>query len=166
MNVDANVSILAMRDTGPTPEAQVTRDIVKRGLIAAPVLFAASWLIWGSNGAWSSAYGLGVVLCNFMAAAGIVVLTVRISYALMMAATLFGYLLRMGVVAVAVMVVRDAAWMNLTALGFTLIVAHLGLLFWEIRYVSLSLAYPGLRPTITPPTARSTESLPTESANA
>ena len=31
-------------------------------------------------------------------------------------------------------------------LGLTIIVAHLGLLFWEMRYVSLSLAYPGLKP--------------------
>jgi len=29
----------------------------------------------------------------------------------------------------------------------TLIVTHLGLLFWELRYVSGSLAYPGLKPT-------------------
>ena len=31
-------------------------------------------------------------------------------------------------------------------LGFTLVGAHLGLLFWETRYVSLQLAAPGLRP--------------------
>jgi len=31
-------------------------------------------------------------------------------------------------------------------LGLTIIFAHLGLLFWELRYVSLSLAFPGLKP--------------------
>jgi len=36
--------------------------------------------------------------------------------------------------------------MHLPSLGITLIVAHLGLLFWEMRYVSLSLAHPGLKP--------------------
>ena len=30
--------------------------------------------------------------------------------------------------------------------GVTLVVAHLGLLFWETRYVSASLAFPGLKP--------------------
>lgn len=166
MNDANNVSILAMRDTAPTPEAQITRDLVKRGLYVAPALFAVSWIVWGSDGAWSSAYALGVVLCNFMAAAGIVVLTVRISYALMMAATLFGYLLRLAAVAAAVMLVREAAWMNLVALGFTLVIAHLGLLFWEIRYVSVSLAYPGLRPTSKSSTTVSTDRNPKEDVNA
>ena len=32
-------------------------------------------------------------------------------------------------------------------LGLTLIVTHLGLLIWETRHVSASLAYPGLKPT-------------------
>ena len=146
MKNNVNPSVLAMRDTGPSPEAEITRDIVKRGLIVAPVLIGASWLIWGSAGAWSSAYGLGLVLCNFMIAAGLVATTARISYALMMAATLFGYILRLGIIALAVMLVRNETWVNLMALGLTLIVTHLGLLFWEMRYVSASLAFPGLRP--------------------
>jgi hypothetical protein len=151
MKNNVNPSVLAMRDTGPSPEAEITRDIVKRGLIAAPVLIGASWLIWGSAGAWSSAYGLGLVLCNFMIAAGLVATTARISYALMMAATLFGYILRLGIVALAVMLVRNETWVDLMALGLTLIVTHLGLLFWEMRYVSASLAFPGLRPTASAP---------------
>jgi hypothetical protein len=149
MKNNTNPSVLAMRDTGPSPEAEITRDIVKRGLIAAPVLIGASWLIWGSAGAWSSAYGLGLVLCNFMIAAGLVATTARISYALMMAATLFGYILRLGIIALAVMLVRNETWVDLMALGLTLIVTHLGLLFWEMRYVSASLAFPGLRPNLT-----------------
>ena len=35
----------------------------------------------------------------------------------------------------------------MTALGLTIIVTHLGLLFWELRYVSASLAFPGLKPS-------------------
>ena len=148
MNNNVNPSVLAMRDTGPSPEAQITRDIVKRGLIAAPALLVVSWLAWGADGAWSSAYGLALVLCNFMIAAGLVATTARISYALMMAATLFGYILRLGIVALAVMLVRNHPWVDLLALGLTLVVSHLGLLFWEMRYVSATLAFPGLKPVI------------------
>jgi len=166
MNNNVNPSVLAMRDTGPSPEAEITRDIVKRGLIAAPVLIGASWLIWGDAGAWSSAYGLGLVLCNFMIAAGLVATTARISYALMMAATLFGYILRLGIVALAVMLVRNEPWVDLVALGLTLIVTHLGLLFWEMRYVSATLAFPGLRPDASPSTTVSTDNLSKESASA
>jgi len=166
MNNHVNPSVLAMRDTGPSPEAEITRDIVKRGLIAAPVLIGASWLIWGDAGAWSSAYGLGLVLCNFMIAAGLVATTARISYALMMAATLFGYVLRLGIVALAVMLVRNEHWVDLVALGLTLVVTHLGLLFWEMRYVSATLAFPGLRPVASSSTTVSTDSLSKESASA
>ena len=143
---NVNPSVLAMRDTGPSPEAQITRDIVKRGLIAAPALITVSWLIWGTAGAWSSAYALGLVLCNFMIAAALVATTARISYALMMAATLFGYILRLGIIALAVMLVRNESWVNLLPLGLTLVITHLGLLFWEMRYISATLAFPGLKP--------------------
>ena len=166
MNNHVNPSVLAMRDTGPSPEAEITRDIVKRGLIAAPVLIGASWLIWGDAGAWSSAYGLGLVLCNFMIAAGLVATTARISYALMMAATLFGYIMRLRIVALAVMLVRNESWVDLVALGLTLVVTHLGLLFWEMRYVSATLAFPGLRPVASSSTTVSTDSLSKESASA
>jgi Na+/H+-dicarboxylate symporter len=52
----------------------------------------------------------------------------------------------MGFVAVAVFAVRNLGWVELMPLGLTIILAHLGLLFWELRYVSLSLAYPGFKP--------------------
>jgi hypothetical protein len=28
----------------------------------------------------------------------------------------------------------------------TIVITHVGLLFWEMRYISLSLAFPGLKP--------------------
>jgi hypothetical protein len=144
-----NPSVLAMRDTGPSPEAQITRDIVKHGLIAAPALITVSWLIWGTAGAWSSAYALGLVLCNFILAAGIISAAARVSYALMLGSMLFGYLIRLAIVAFAIYIVRNASWVDLIALGMTVVVTHLGLLFWEMRYISASLTFPGLRPVNT-----------------
>lgn len=111
-------------------------------------------------------YGLGLVLCNFMIAAGLVAFTARISYALMMTATLVGYLLRLGVLAIAVMLVRNESWVDLMALGLTIVVMHLGLLFWEMRYVSASLAYPGLRPTSAADKLSNEQSVMTEKVGA
>jgi hypothetical protein len=65
----------------------------------------------------------------------------------MMGAVLFGYLARLGLIFLAVLLVRDASWISLAALGTTIIVTHLGLLLWELKYVALSLAHPGLKPT-------------------
>ena len=64
-----------------------------------------------------------------------------------MGSVLFGYLMRLGVLFVAVYPVRHMGWVSVPALGTSLIVTHLGLLVWELRYVSMSLAYPGLKPT-------------------
>ncbi len=140
-------SVLAMKDKGPAPEAAIVRDLVKRGLWVAPIFVALGAIGWGVNGAWSVAYGLVLVLANFTLAAMLVSYTAKISYAVMMGSMMFGYLLRLGIIAIAVFVVRQASWVELLPLGLTIIVAHLGLLFWELRYVSLSLAYPGLKPT-------------------
>lgn len=132
---------------GGAPEVTISRDIVRRGLIVAPVLVAICGLIWELNGAYSAAYGIGLVLVNFAFSAGIVALTARISLGLMMGGVLFGYLLRLALILVAVLAVRHAGWISLPALGATIIVTHLGLLVWELKYVALSLAHPGLKPT-------------------
>jgi hypothetical protein len=132
---------------GPSPEVAVTKDMVRRGLIVAPVLIAVCGFIWGMNGAYSSAYGIAIVLVNFALAAIIVAYTARISLGLMMGAVLFGYLVRLGLIFLAVLLVKDLGWISLPALGTTIIVTHLGLLFWEMKYVALSLAHPGLKPS-------------------
>jgi len=131
---------------GPAPEVAVSNDMIKRGLIVAPLLIAVCGLIWGVNGAASSAYGIGIVLVNFALAAGIVAVTAKISLRMMMASILFGYLFRLALIFVAVYVVKDAGWISLPALGATIIFNHLGLLVWEMKYVAMSLAYPGLKP--------------------
>jgi uncharacterized membrane protein len=63
-----------------------------------------------------------------------------------MGVSLFGFILRLGAIVAAVLAVRHMSWVAPVPLGATLIVAHLGLLFWEARYVSASLAFPGLKP--------------------
>jgi hypothetical protein len=134
--------LFTTRLDGPAPEVEVSRDMIKRGL-----LVGICAVIWGSAGAWSSAYGLAIVLVNFALAAAIIAGAARISLGLMMAATMFGYLIRLGLIFLAVWLVRDASWISFPALGSTIIVTHLGLLFWEMKYVALSLSQPGLKTT-------------------
>ncbi|HEY7627782.1 MAG TPA: ATP synthase subunit I [Ilumatobacteraceae bacterium] len=135
---------------GPSPEVSVSNDMVKRGVMVAPVLVGICALIWGADGAASSAYAIAIVLVNFALAAGIVAFTAKISLRVMMAAVMFGYLVRLGLIFLAVYVVKDAGWISLPALGATIIFTHLGLLVWELKYVAMSLAYPGLKPTTSP----------------
>jgi hypothetical protein len=137
---------MATRIEGDSPEIEVSLDILKRSVFVAPVIVAVCAVFAGLDGVFGAMYGLAIVLVNFLLAAGSVAVTAKISLGLMMGAVLFGYLVRLGLIFLAVILVRDASWISLTALGLTIIVSHLGLLVWEMRFVAASLAYPGLKP--------------------
>lgn len=132
--------------TTSAPEQAVAWDIAKRAVPASPVLVGLAALVWGAAGAASAAYAIAIVVVNFVLAAWVLATAARISETLLMAAALFGFLVRLALVSAAVLLVADAGWVEPLALGLTLVVTHLGLLAWELRYVSASLAYPGLKP--------------------
>lgn len=134
------------RDTGPAVEQEIARDMVAKAMWGSPVLVAFCGLAWGLDGVLSSALAVGLVVVNFLLSAALLGWAARISLGLLMGAALGGYLLRLGLISAAVLVVKDQSWVQLWALGLTLIVTHLGLLLWEMRYVSASLAFPGLKP--------------------
>lgn len=136
---------------GPSPAFGVALDLAKRGVWLMPVLAIISMLFWGLEGVASTAYGLLIVVANFLLSAYLLAVTGRISATWMAGAALFGFFLRLGLIAVAVLLVRDASWIELVPLGLTLIISHLVLLFWELRYVSGSLAFPGVKPNTKTP---------------
>jgi hypothetical protein len=128
------------------PEKGIVADMIVRGMKVAPVWLLFSWLIWGIDGVASSAYGLGLIFANFIAAAAFLTWAGRISTAALMFAALGGFIVRLGVLTLAVVAASKISVFAPVPLGITIIVSHLGLLVWETRYVSLSLAYPGLGP--------------------
>jgi hypothetical protein len=132
---------------GPAPEGAIARDMVKKALIVGPVAVVVFGLVWGLDGALSTLYGLAIVIANFALAAALLSWSARISPQLMMMAALFGYLIRLTLIFAAIWLVKDASWVDLLPLGITIIATHLGLLLWEMRFVSASLAFPGLKPT-------------------
>ncbi len=137
------------RLTGPSPAASVARDIVRRGVPLIPLGMLAGALVAGFDGAMSVAYGMAIVLVNFLLSAGLLAWASKISFAMVASTALAGYAARLGLVFVAVWLVKDQSWVTLVPLGITIIVSHLGLLAWELRYVSASLAHPGLKPRTT-----------------
>lgn len=138
--------VMVTRLEGPAPAAEIARDIAKRSLWIALPIVIAGYGFWGAAGAASAAYGLAVVVVNFLLAAWLLAVGGRISFAAMAGAAMFGYLIRLGLIFIAVMAVKGASWVSVPALGATLIVTHMGLLIWELRHISNSLAYPGLKP--------------------
>ena len=141
---------IATRDDGPAVEMDIARDLVRHALPLAPVLIILSGAVWGWAGAVSAAFAVLLVVVNFLLAAVLMAWSARISLGLMMGVVLGGYLVRLALLFLAVYAIKDLWWFEPWPLGLTLIVTHLGLLIWETRYVSASLAFPGLKPPAHP----------------
>lgn len=130
----------------PPVERQVVTDMARRSLPVLPVVIGLAWLGWGTAGAASAAYAVGLILLNFLFSAVLLETAARISPVLLMAAAFGGFVVRLALIATAVLLVKDQSWVELVPLSITLVVTHLGLLVWESRHVSASLAFPALKP--------------------
>jgi len=146
----SSVEPIDARLEGPSPALAVAVDIVKRAVWVVPVALVIAAGFWGADGVWSTLYGLAIVVVNFLLAGWILAVAGRRGAAGLGAAALVGFMLRLGLIMGAVLAVRNAPWVALLPLGLTIIVTHLLLLFWELRHISASLAFPGLKPGPTP----------------
>jgi hypothetical protein len=130
------------------PELDIARDLVRRAIPLGLVVIALSALIWHADGAWTAAFAMAIIIVNLLAAAGLMAWAARISPTALMGAVMGGFVVRMAIVALAIFAVKDASWVELPLLAFTLLFGQLGLLAMETRYVSGSLAFPGLKPGV------------------
>ena len=131
----------------PEVERELAFDMLKRGVWFAPAILLLASLGWGAQGASSAAVAIALVAVNLVLAAIALSWAAKVSLTAIMAVSLGGFAVRMGLVTAVLFAVQDAEWVDMTALGITVLVTHLGLLFWELRFVSASLAFPGLKPT-------------------
>ena len=131
---------------GPPVERIIVRDMLRRGWPALLVLVGLGGF-WGLDGVVSSAFGVGLAVANAVLAAAMVSGAARISLGMLYAAALGGYLVRLGLITVAVLAVINQGWVEVIPLSAALILSHLGLFVWEARFVSTQLAFPGVKPT-------------------
>ncbi|MEL7155114.1 MAG: ATP synthase subunit I [Actinomycetota bacterium] len=141
------MTAIDQRLDGASPAFAVARDMVTKGLVVLPFGLIVGALVAGFGGAASVGYGMALVLINFLLAAYLLAWAAKISFALVASFALGGYAVRLGLIFLAVWLVKDAWWVELVPLGITIIVTHLGLLMWELRFVAASLAHPGLKPS-------------------
>lgn len=145
---------------GDAPEYELVGDLLRKALPVAPVAMVVAGILAGLDGALSAAVGIALVAGNLLLAAASLVWAGRIGLAVLMGVALGGYVVRIGLLFSIVWLLQDLSWVHLPSLGLTLVVTHLGLLFWELRYVSASLAHPGLKPSTAPATFASKERRP------
>jgi hypothetical protein len=132
---------------GGEPELEIARDLARRAVWVLPVAAVVSWLIWRWPGVASTMYAMAIVVANFLLAAYLNSRAARISVGILGAVAMASFPIRLAAVFLAFWLVKDAAWFVVLPFGLTVVIAHLGLLFWEMKYVSASLAFPGLKPS-------------------
>ncbi len=131
---------------GLTPERTLAFDMVRRSVRLVPFVILAGLAVRGLDGGASAAIAVAIVLVNLVLSAMALDWAARVSLNAIMAVALGGFLVRMGLVTLVVWAVKDHSYVDLPTLAVAVLVTHLALLAWEVRYVSASLAYPDLKP--------------------
>ncbi len=130
----------------PAVEREVALDIARHGVVIAPVIIAVATAIRGWNGLTSAAIAVAIVIINFLVAAAIMTRAARGGPAAIGGAALGGYVVRLAVIVVALITLRHRSFIDMPTLGIVIVGTHMGLLFYEMKFLSLTLAAPGLRP--------------------
>jgi uncharacterized membrane protein len=130
----------------PAVEREIAVHIAKHGAVAAPLIIAAATALRGWNGLTSSAIGVAIVIVNFLVAAAIMTRAARSGPAAIGGAAAGGYIARLAIIVIALVALRHRSWIDLPTLGVVIVGTHIGLLFYEMKFLSITLAAPGLRP--------------------
>lgn len=112
-------------------EATIAKHTVRRAVFVGPVLVGLFWALRGTDGLIASLIGLAIVVGNFLLAGAMLSAAARISLSLYHAAALVGFFLRLGLVALTVLIINRLVELDRLALGVTVVAAYLALLSWE-----------------------------------
>ena len=128
----------------PQVEREIAFDLIRRGIIVAPLIVAVRGAA-RLAGCHQLRYRGWTVALNFAVAAVIIPARAAPAHGIAVGACV-GYLVRLGIVLVALIPLRHQPWIDLPVFGIVLVATHLGLLFWEMKYLSITLGAPALRP--------------------
>lgn len=127
-------------------ERRVAADLARKAAISAPAILLIAGLARGLDGAISALVALALVSVNFAVSAALIARAAPLGPTAIAAATMGGFVARYAALIGAIVALRTQAWIDLPVLLVVLASTHLVLLFWEMRAVSLTAAYPGLHP--------------------
>lgn len=129
-------------------ESRIAGHLARHALIVAPLVILGCGLLRGVDGAISAAIGLVLVMLNFLVSARLIEWAAAKGAGFMQGAVLGGFVVRLGALLMIVLALDRFDFIDIPVLVLTIAVTHIGLLIWETRYVSLTLAAPGLKPGV------------------
>ncbi len=135
-------------DPIPAVERDIGFDLARRAAIVSPAVLVVGFLVAGTEGLAGAAIALAVVACNFVAGALSLAWATKRGPGVLGAVALGGFVVRMAVVVGVLLLVQNSSAVNFAVFAVVLLASHLGLLAWETRSLSITLAAPGLRPAL------------------
>jgi hypothetical protein len=135
-------------DPIPAVEREIGFDLARRVAFVAPVVLLVAYLWRGVDGLAGAAIALALVACNFVAGAVSLAWATKRGPAVLGAVALGGFIVRMALVVGVLLVAQGSDAIDFACLAIVLLASHIGLLAWETRSLSISLAAPGLRPAL------------------
>ncbi len=135
---------------GEAVELRIALDLARRAALVAPIVMVAVGLWRGIDAAGAVALAVGIVVVNWLIAALTLGWAARNSPNLLMGVALFGFIGRLALITAVGAGVKALDIVDWPVFCGALLLAYGGLLVWELRYVSFSLASPGLKPKRVP----------------
>jgi hypothetical protein len=127
-------------------ESTIAVDLAKKGAIVAPILVLGLGIWRGPDAALAAVLALAIVIVNFLAAAAILGWTARHAPHAFTGVALMSFLGRLLVITLLGAGIKALDVVDWPVFCITLIGSYFVLLFWELRSISATLAYPGLKP--------------------
>ena len=125
---------------GPTALVAPMRRVLRVGLVALlvalPVALLVGWAIDGTAGLWGALIGMGIATAFFALTVGVALGTARLDVTALGAAVLGSWLVKMILLIVVLVLLRDADFYSRPVLFVTLLLATMGALVLEAVVVS------------------------------
>ncbi|MGZ6545110.1 MAG: hypothetical protein ACXVEI_07340 [Actinomycetota bacterium] len=122
--------------TAPEPERALIRRVSPFAVPAALLAYVVGALFGGADAGWSAVIAVVLVYLNFVANALSISWAASVSPTLVSIVALGGYVVRLIIYTVALVLLNQLAWFSPVAFALALIPAIVGLLVFEARLLS------------------------------
>jgi hypothetical protein len=127
-------------------EREIAVDLAKKAAIVTPIVVIGLGIWRGPDAALGAFLALALVTVNFLASAAILGWAAKHAPHALAGVAMLSFLGRLVVITIIGAGIKQLEFVDFTVFAITLVIAYLALLFWELRSISLTLAYPGLKP--------------------
>ena len=118
------------------PERELVRRVLPFVPLVAVVAVGLGYVAGGADAGWSAAIGIAIVTANFLMFALSIAWAATISPTMIAIVALGGYLVRLIVFTVALVILTKLSWFSPVAFALTLVPATIALLVYEAKALS------------------------------